>query len=210
MLSKQEESTRSFLLKTAILDRFTASLCNAVTSRADSQEILAQLVSSNMFIIPLDNERQWYRYHSLFADLLRNQLLQTHQHDVVELHIRASKWFEQEGLINEAIRHALDAGDFERAANLIEPIASSMVSESRLSTLLGWLARLPDEIIRTNPWLAAHGAWANLFTGRFRSVEPLLLAAEARLSEDNNDVQSRLVRGNILAIRAFVARRRWT
>jgi LuxR family transcriptional regulator, maltose regulon positive regulatory protein len=206
VLNRQEPFKHSFLIETSILDRLTAPLCNAVTEREDCQEMLEQLESANLFLVPLDDERKWYRYHHLFADLLRNQILRKAPERVVKLHIMASKWFENQGLTSDAIHHAFAAQDFERAANIIESVARSMVADSKMSTLLGWLERLPDGFTGTRPWLAIYGAWANMLTGQFSAVEQLLQSAEARLSEDNDITPSRSMRGNILAIRAFIAR----
>jgi LuxR family transcriptional regulator, maltose regulon positive regulatory protein len=206
VLNRQEPSKYSFLLKTSILDRLTAPLCNAVTGREDSQEMLEQLESANLFIAPLDNKREWYRYHHLFADLLSSHLLRKSPGIAANLHTIASKWFENQGSTGDALHHAFAAQDFERAADIIESVAKSMVADSKMSTLLGWLARLPNGFAGKRPWLAVYGAWANMLTGQFDAVEPLLHSAEARLSEDNHIVASHPVRGNILAIRAFVAR----
>ena len=206
VLNRQEPSKQTFLLETSILDRLTAPLCNAVTGREDSQEMLEQLESANLFLVPLDDEREWYRYHHLFADLLRRQLLRKSPETAANLHIIASKWFENQGSTSDALHHAFAAQDFERAANIIESVSKSMVADSKMSTLLGWLARLPDGFTSRRPWLAVYGAWANMLTGQFGAVEPLLQSAEARLSEDNDIVHAHPIRGNILAIRTFVAR----
>ncbi|MFC1926424.1 LuxR C-terminal-related transcriptional regulator [Chloroflexota bacterium] len=182
VLRRQEASTQSFLMETAILDRFTASLCDAVTGSDDSRGKLAQLEATNLFLVPLDDERQWYRYHHLFADLLRNQLLQSQQGCMNELHLRASQWLEQEGLINEAIHHALSAKDFERAASLVESVAITMVTQSHCLTVLSWLEKLPSALIANRPLTCIYGARANQLTGHQDAVEPLLQSAESAMS----------------------------
>ena len=207
VLRRQEASTQSFLLETAILDRFSASLCNAVTERDDSRERLAQLEATNLFLVPLDDERQWYRYHHLFADLLRNQLLQSQQGRVTELHLRASKWFEQEGLIGEAIHHTLGAKEFERAANLIESVALTTVMQSNCSTVLSWLEKLPNGLVTSRPWLCFSGALANQLTGHSDAVEPLLQCAESAMSkaEEGRPAESfpehARIRGYVITVR---------
>ena len=207
VLLRQEPSTQSFLLETAILDRFTASLCNAVTWRNDSREKLAQLEATNLFLVPLDDERQWYRYHHLFADLLRNQLLQSQQGRMTELHFRASQWFEQEGLISEAIHHALGAKDFERAASLIESVAETMILQSYYPTVLSWLEKLPDELIDNRPRLCLYGARANQLSGHTDAVEPFLQRTESAMSRvesghpDESFPDHATIRGRILVIR---------
>ena len=207
VLGRQEAGTRSFLLETAILDRFTASLCNAVTGRDDGRERLAQLEATNLFLVPLDDERHWYRYHHLLADLLRNQLLQSQRGNMPELHLRASQWFEQEGLIDEAIRHALEAKDFERAADLIASAAPTMIMESHCPTVLSWLEKLPSALIADRPWLCLSGAIANQLTGHADAVEPLIQHAESAMSraEEGHPAESfpdhARIRGYMITIR---------
>ncbi len=120
VLSQQSETIRDFLLQTSILNRLSGPLCDAVTSRRDGQPLLEQIERSNLFLIPLDNERYWYRYHHLFGDMLRRHLQQTHPDIVTELHHRASIWFEQNEWMDEAIEHALLGKDHEGSAELIE------------------------------------------------------------------------------------------
>jgi len=207
VLHRQETDTQSFLLETAILDRFTASLCDAVTGRNDSQAKLAHLEATNLFLMPLDDERRWYRYHHLFGDLLLNQLLQSQQGRMAELHLKASQWFEQEGLTEEAISHALAAKDFERAANLIEAVALAMVTRSHCPTVLSWLEKLPSTLITNRPWLCFCGALANQLAGHPDAVEPLLQSAESAMSkvEKNQPTKSfpdhARIRGYVITIR---------
>ena len=127
----QTESIQSFLLQTSILERLNASLCNALTGRADSQSILEELERNNLFVMALDDERRWYRYHHLFADVLRHRLTKKSPTVFDELHLRASAWFENEGLITEAVNHALAARDWERAAPLMEMAEESLRNRRR-------------------------------------------------------------------------------
>ncbi len=178
VLQRQPESVRSFLLQTAILQRFCASLCNAVTERGDGKDMLDELERSNLFLTTLDDKRQWYRYHHLFAEVLQAHL-QEAQHDrVFMLHRRASAWYEQNGLRPDAIRHALAAKDYERAAGLIELIWSTMDLNYQSSTWLGWAKALPDWLIRTRPVLSVGFAWALLDSGEMEASEVRLQDAE--------------------------------
>ncbi len=154
VLQHQPEHIRSFLLQTAILDRFCAPLCNAVTEREDGKEMLDVLERSNLFLIPLDDKRQWYRYHHLFADVLQTHLMEAQPDRMAALHQRASAWYERNGLRSDAIRHALAAKDFERAAGLIE-LAWPAAEEGSIqpATWLGWVKTLPDELVHARPVL---------------------------------------------------------
>ncbi len=183
VFSRQPSDVQSFLLETSVLDRLTAPLCDAVTKRNDAVEKLDYLETANLFLVPLDEERSWFRYHHLFADLLRNQLNRLQPDLPPLLHHRASQWFEHEGLTAEAVDHSLAAGDLERAANLIEAIAVPMITvESKVSTIPRWLAKLPDELITTRPWLCIALASARMAVGRLDDVEPLLQSVENLLS----------------------------
>jgi len=182
LLRGQEAGTQSFLLETAILNDFTASLCNAVTKRDDGRERLAQLEAANLFLIPLDDERKWYRYHHIFADLLRNQLLQYQQGGMTELHLRASRWFEHERMTSKAIHHAFGAKDYERAANLVEPVARTMIMYSYGSTVLSWLEKLPSTLITNRPWLCLFCAQTNQLSGHQDAVESFIQSAELAMS----------------------------
>jgi LuxR family maltose regulon positive regulatory protein len=208
VLARHSASTQSFLLETSILDRLTASLCNAVTGREDSREMLVWLETANLFIVPLDQDRQWYRYHQFFADLLRHRLSSSRPDALPALHRLASQWFEGEGLIAEAVHHALAAEDFDRAAGLIEKVAMSMITEGKGTTLMSWLARLPVHLVVNRPWLCVWGAWANLLAGRVDAVKPLAESVEAALTEADPGSQTDRLRGHSLALKAFLARAR--
>ena len=207
VLVQQPESVRTFLLQTAILDRLTGSLCDAVTGRASGQEMLERLDAANLFIIPLDDERRWYRYHHLFADLLRKRLSQTQPDLLPALHRRASEWYEQQGLIPAAASHALAAEDVERAARLVEGKALAMVFLGELTTLVGLLDALPDEVVSSRPWLCIAHAWALVFAGLLDAVELRLKGAETTLGTfgDARRAEGRHIAGHIAAIRAYVA-----
>jgi LuxR family maltose regulon positive regulatory protein len=178
VLQRQPESIRNFLLQTSILDRFCAALCNAITERQDGRETLDILERNNLFLIPLDDKRQWYRYHRLFADVLQTRLMEAQSDQGTTLHSRASVWYEQNGLRADAIRHALAARDFEHAAGLIELAFPVLNINRQFSTLLGWLKALPDEVVRIRPVLCFAYAFSSMSCGENESVESRLRDAE--------------------------------
>ncbi len=173
VLAHQPADIQTFLLQTSILDRLTGSLCDAVTTRRDSVAVLNQLDRANLFIMPLDNERRWYRYHRLFADLLQRRLNQIRSAEVPDLHRRASIWCEQHDFMNEAIDHALAAGDLGRAADLIEHEAEPTLMRSEAATLRRWIAALPDRLVQTRSTLLCYDAWARLLSGQPLGEEEL-------------------------------------
>ncbi len=182
VLQHRSENIRSFLLQTAILDKFCASLCNSVTEREDGKEMLDVLEHSNLFLIPLDDKRQWYRYHHLFAEVLMTHLLERQPQEVSSMHLRASAWFEQNGLRPDAIRHALAAKDFELAAGLIELAYPAMEDGSSQSALwLGWVKTLPDDMFHSRPVLNVDYAFALLGIGEIEAAETRLKDAEGWL-----------------------------
>ncbi len=201
VLQQQCDGVRSFLLQTAILDRLSAPLCDAVVAGTNpdatpdgSQAMLEYLEDNNLFVVPLDDERHWYRYHSLFADLLRQRLWREKRELVPELHRRASAWYEQNGLIPEAVSHALFSENQVRAANLIEWTAWTTLIRGEIRTVRGWLDRLSDELIHSRPQLGVLYAWALILSGELEHVEPFL---------ENVDLEH--VPGEVAAIRAYVA-----
>src|SRR6266571_818989 len=166
VLQRQPEHVQHFLLQTSILDRLSGPLCDAVTGQDGGKAKLTALERGNLFLVPLDDRRQWYRYHQLFADVLHARLLDEQPDDVPDLHRRASGWHEQNGEPSEAIRHALAAGDFERVASLIELVARATVRKTNQSArLLEWLRLVPDDLIRARPVLSTYYAFALLGMG---------------------------------------------
>ncbi len=143
VLQRQPERVRSFLLQTSILDRLNGPLCDAVTGQDGGKAMLEALDRANLFLVPLDDRRRWYRYHQLFGDVLRAHLQDERPDQVSDLHRRASEWYEQNGERPEAIRHALAAEDFDRAADLIELAMPAMRQTRQEATVLGWLEALP-------------------------------------------------------------------
>jgi LuxR family maltose regulon positive regulatory protein len=179
VLQHQSEHIRSFLQQTAIFERFCVSLCNAVNERKDSKEMLDFLELNNLFLIPLDDKRQWYRYHHLFAEVLRAHLLEERPEQVSRLHRRASEWYEQNRLAPNAISHALAAKDFERAARLIE-LAGPATEEGTIQPdkWLGWVKTLPEALVHARPVLNVWYAFLLLGRGDMEGAEARLTDAE--------------------------------
>lgn len=190
VLQRQPERVRSFLLQTAILDRLHGPLCDAVTGQADSSARLEALERGNFFVVPLDDTRDWFRYHHLFADVLAMHLRAELPDQVATLHRRASAWYEQHGSVADAIRHALAAEDFAHAANLIELAVPAMRRRRQEAMVLGWLKALPDELIHRRPVLSVYYAGALLASGELMGVEERLRNAE-RWLESAADMHAR-------------------
>ncbi len=178
VLQRQPEPVRSFLLQTAILDRLNGSLCDAVTTLEGGSARLEALQRGNFFVIPLDDKRNWYRYHHLFAEVLHIHLMAEQPDQVSTLHRRASEWYEHNGSAADAIRHALAAEDFARAADLIELVMPTMNRSRQFATLLGWLKALPDGLVRVRPVLSTWYASVSMSSGELGGVEPRLRDAE--------------------------------
>jgi LuxR family maltose regulon positive regulatory protein len=225
VLQGQPAEVQTFLLYTSILDRLCGPLCEAILRGSEvppasgldfapppevldasrAQELLAYLEHANLFIHPLDDQRQWYRYHPLFADLLRQRLQQAYPDQVSALHLSASEWYEQAGLTGPAVRHALAAQAFGRAAALVEQVAPAMIERSELARLLTWLETLPEEEVQARPLLALHYGWVLFLSGQNKQAATRLEAVEAMLEADEAK-QTPEVQAHIAAIRAYLAR----
>ena len=166
VLSRQPPAVQTFLLSTSVLSRLSGPLCDAVTGLGESQAMLEALEQANLFVAALDDERQWYRYHHLFADLLRSRLHQAMPAQVPDLHRRASTWYEQQDLVSDALHHARLASDLDRAMRLVEQHTHELVFGGQAHTVLNWLASLPDGLVRTHPRLCFSQALLLLFTGQ--------------------------------------------
>jgi LuxR family maltose regulon positive regulatory protein len=178
VLQRQPAPIRRFLLQTAILDRLNGALCEAVTGQPDASALLEDLERGNFFVVPLDDRRQWYRYHHLFAQVLAAHLRAEQPDQVPTLHRRASAWYEQQGAVAEAIRHALAAADFARAADLIERTVPEMRRSRQVARLLSWFKALPDAVLRARPVLSAEYGGVLLADGQLAGVEARLQDAE--------------------------------
>lgn len=211
VLQRQPASVRSFLLQTAILDRLHGELCDAVTGQQGGSTQLEALQRGNFFVVPLDDKRHWYRYHHLFADVLYAHLRAEQPDQLAPLHRRASVWYEQHGMAADAIRHALAAEDFARAADLVELEVPAMRRSRQEVAALGWLKAIPDEVVQVRPVLSVAYAWALLASGQLEAVEARLRDAErwldSRLDAGTGAVvvdgeQFRLLPGLIAVFRA--------
>jgi len=202
VFEQQPAEVQDFLLKTSILDRLSGSLCDAVVGRTGSRIMLKRLEHANLFIIPLDNSRTWYRYHHLFAELLRQRLHYTETLSENELHRLASQWFAAEGFLPEAIHHALAASDWVGATELISENSVMMLRRGELMTLLGWLKSLPDEVICQRLQLCRDYGWALTLTGQLDAADAYLRRAEAAVHGDD------ALLGEILVAQAYNLRAR--
>jgi LuxR family maltose regulon positive regulatory protein len=202
VLEREPEAVRQFLTQTALLDRLTAPLCGALTGRDDSQVILEHLERANLFLLPLDNRRQWYRYHRLFAEVLRLTLPVEEQQ---RLHRRAMGWYEENGYADEAISHALQyaqlSGDLDFAERLIAQTALEGIFSGSTAIVRGWLAALPQARLLANPDLAISNAWLLAISGEIPTAENYLAAAETELAESSPPAEM----SRVLVLRSFIA-----
>ena len=211
VLERQPEGVRNFLLKTSVLGRMSAPLCHTLTGRNDGQEMLEMLERENLFVVALDDERRWYRYHHLFAEFLRSRLQREHPERIRELHRRAAAWYQRNDWTSEAVGHALAAQDHLRAAYFVEHVVDEMWSRGEVMTLLSWLEALPEEVMRRRPQLLMQYAAALLWVGRLDDVEPLVREIELAVgvNEDprpsaDETLRQRLL-GGVAAIRSWRA-----
>ncbi|HSR34808.1 MAG TPA: LuxR C-terminal-related transcriptional regulator [Anaerolineae bacterium] len=208
VLAQRPRGTKDFLLKTSVLERMSGSLCDFVTGGEDGQNVLEMLEQANLFVVALDNRRQWYRYHHLFADLLRNRLrAMVGTGGLLSLHLRASEWYDHNGYAEDAVHHAFAAGDLERAADLIEQNARDTFARSELRTLMNWVDALPEDLVQVRPWLCVFYAWALRLTGGgAEDVETRLQVAELALRNTRTILpkdQVRALEGHIAGIQAY-------
>jgi LuxR family maltose regulon positive regulatory protein len=214
VLGQQDARVQTFLLRTSILDRMTGSLCDAVLMdpSGSGQATLESIERANLFLVPLDNERRWYRYHQLFADLLRQRLHQSaalsmrdERDGVAELHRRASQWYEDHGLEIEAFHHAVAANDVERAERLIEGEGVPLHFRGAGAPVRNWLESLPAAVLNARPSLWVTYASALMTTGQTTAVEQRLQAAETALQDTEPDDRPRDLVGRIASMRATLA-----
>jgi LuxR family maltose regulon positive regulatory protein len=201
VLSQQPEEVREFLLQTAILDRLSGDLCNAVTGRADSQALLERLFDANLFLIPLDEGPRWYRYHHLFADMLRDRQRALQPDRTAELHRRASHWYseaseearrplgEQAAYVGEAIRHALAGSDYALALELVETHAVDTIMQGCVKTVAGWMQTIPPEWSASSPRASMAFAWMHFLRGTMAQAAPYLERLETMFSRPRTDLE---------------------
>jgi len=198
VLNRLTESQRHFLLQTSVLDSFCANLCDWVVEINNSADSLSELQRSNLFLVPLDDDRIWFRYHHLFADLLRNRLIQDFsQEDILNLYQRASHWYHQHDDLDLAIKYALLAQDYTSAADLIEQIVDQVIARGQVKTLLRWIKALPNEVIQSRPCLLMHQGWIIFLSGQVTLASQILQAAKKALvqlpeGEDRDFLKGRL------------------
>jgi LuxR family transcriptional regulator, maltose regulon positive regulatory protein len=219
VFQQQSEEIQAFLLDTSILDHLNSSLCDALALRNDSQYLLEQLEKTNIFTFLLDNrqinsQKRWYRYHNMFRDFLQDYLHRYHAHRVDVLYLRACDWYESAGLLKEAVRYALAAKDFNKAARLISQIGQMMIRQNEVATLLQWLGVLPEEVMSSFPHLCLLQAWLLMITGKLHLVEKWLRYSQSWLEKKQEDVSTqplqqqedvRKIRGMLATFRAHIA-----
>ncbi len=206
VLARQPAVVQSFLLHTSILERLSGSLCDAVTGQQGSQAMLEALERANLFVVALDDERRWYRYHHLFAEVLNHHLAQTEPQLVPELHRRASTWYERHDFVAEAVPHALAASDGEQAARLIEQVGHQIALRGQVETVLGWLNILPDTLIRARPRLCLYHADLLRLTSQSEAAEMRLQEAKRGLEQLTSPNQRREIEGAVAALHSIIAR----
>jgi LuxR family transcriptional regulator, maltose regulon positive regulatory protein len=179
VMARQAEEVQTFLRRTSILERFCAPLCEYVVGGNSDMDIIDYLDRSNLFLIPLDDHREWYRYHHLFGDFLSQRLRESEGDKISELHRRASEWYENQGLVDESIQHGLAAGDLESATRLVDAIAADLTVRAESNKLVKLVEKLPSDLRRGYPMLCIWHAWALLFMGQLEMVEPALALVES-------------------------------
>ncbi len=207
VLRRQPVDMVRFLLRTSILERLCGPLCDAVTAApaGSGQETLEHLERVNLFLVPLDSERRWYRYHRLFADLLRQRLRRSREESAAQLHLRASRWYGDSGLEVEAFRHAAAAGDLDLAGRLIDGRGMPLHFRGAMAPVLHWLASLPAAAMKSRASLWVAYASALMMSGSPGRVEAKLRAAETALREVGPNDKTRDIEGRIAALRAMTA-----
>ncbi len=208
VLQRQPAEVQAFLLRTSVLDRLCGPLCDAVlrSPAGSGDETLQAVDRANLFIIPLDDERRWYRYHHLFGDLLRRRLGQSlSPEEIAELHLRASEWYEHDGQLLEAFQQATAADDVERAERLIDSDRMDLHLRSVLTAILDWLASLPRSVLDARPRLLVRSATLALMAVQTAGVEEKLQAAERALQGVELDAETRDLIGQIACARATLA-----
>jgi LuxR family transcriptional regulator, maltose regulon positive regulatory protein len=200
VLDGQSPGLRSFLLRTSVLGRLSGPLCDAVLQTCDSASVLEKIERENLFVVPLDMSRHWYRYHHLFGELLRTELHRTEPDLVADLHRRAAAWFENEGLIDEAVRHLIAGGDIARSTELIAADWADEFNGGGLSTISGVLDLLPEETVLQDPRLGVVRAWVALSVGQLDDAAEWIEAVETRAA--NGTADDGAIRDQLVVLRA--------
>ena len=204
VLARQPQEVQDFLLQTSILERLNGDLCEAVTGRADSRLVLERLYAANLFLSPLDDEGHWYRYHRLFADLLRDRQAALMKSDLPDGHRRASRWYAAAGMIDEAIRHALAAADYELAVSLIENHAMDMLMQWHVKTVDGWMQAIPPEWCARSPRANLAFAWLMLMRGSPEKAAPYLARLGGQFDASGQESMEPSLRARWLALQSML------
>jgi len=203
VLEHQSEEVKTFLLQTSILTRLNASLCDAVNGHSKSQIILKDLVQANLFVFPLDDEGEWFRYHHLFADLLQARLRHSLPAEAIAaLHQRAATWYEKSGMTSDAIEHALIVMDYPLAVQLVEKVALPMILQAYVRTVAGWLQSIPPKYLEESPRVNMALAWMNLLPGAFDQATPYMERLDMMFSSPEMSAQDPSLLGEWLAIQS--------
>jgi LuxR family maltose regulon positive regulatory protein len=202
VLAGQPDDVREFLLRTSILERLCGTLCDAVTESSDSQAVLDEIEHSNLFLVPLDTTRKWYRYHHLFRELLHHELQRTEPGSVVGLHDRAHRWHAAHGTVGEAITHAIAASNVDAARRLIAASWNEFFNQGRLQTVSTWLGAMPPEVVEGDPRLCAAGAWLALDRGRIDEAAQWIGSAELAVRTGAVGEEADFHESEIAALRA--------
>ena len=190
VLKIQTDEIKEFLLQTSVLEQMSAPLCNAVLNRNDSQQILEMLEENNMFVIPLDTERTWYRYHHLFADLLKQRLKTRDKAVIIDLHNKASEWFKNNDMPLSAIEHAIETGNYEKSMQFLGEIVEIMWKNGQHAAIMKYGDLLPDELVKKNADFCLYYSWILIIAGQIQKAEPFLVSAEMITMQIINDKNS--------------------
>ncbi len=210
VMSTQTDEERDFLLGTSILDELHAPLCDEVLGISNSKQLLEKFDRANMFIIALAccgssvYDRSWYRYHHLFSEFLSQRLIEDGPEKVAELHLRAAEWMNTNGFIETAFKHAMAAGDYEKAADIIDPVVLPMVGKGQLTPVLKWTRAIPESVLDQREWLLTAQAWACMMSGDLSAVSPLLEKVEAIIPGIADPRDQSEINGNVMTVRAFI------
>jgi len=207
VLTQQSKEIQAFLLQTSILNRLTGSLCDALTDQDDGQATLEMLERTNLFIVPLDDERRWYRYHHLFAELLQKQLTSSHNTAISELHQKAARWYDVNDHRKEAVHHALAGNDIDFAVQLIEKGAQVAIEKSDFRFILDSVNLLPKSAFKNAPWLFIYYTWTLLLTGQVEAASPNLENLDWLLeyAKEKNEIQQQRIMGYIAGLKVIHA-----
>jgi len=203
VLSRQTPDIQKFLWRTSILDRFCTDICDELINDGDSRLILRQLEQANLFIIPLDNERRWFRYHHLFAEFLRLRLFENEPEILPELYRRTINWYSQANLPLEALQYALKAEEVDLAAELIETLAPEILEKDNPMLVIQWIEGLPQDLVIQRPYLCAYMGWAYVLAGQMETANRWLVSAENQ-SDQLTFEDAQIIQGYVLAQRSYI------